>query len=166
MRTSTPIWIVAILIILGGLGWYYYSTMAPAPTTDTNTNVVVNTNTDTTSTTTPNTTGGTNTQPQNVTVTYGANGFSPASVTVPVGGSVTFTNQSGKGMWVASDEHPTHTEFDGTSRTAHCAAGYTGTPAFDQCKSGDSYTFTFTKAGTYEYHNHNSAADQGTVVVQ
>jgi plastocyanin len=68
-------------------------------------------------------------------------------------------------MWVASDEHPTHTEYDGTSRTTHCAAGYTGPKPFDECVPGTSYSFTFDKAGTYEYHDHLSASHTGKITV-
>lgn len=170
MKTSTAIWIVVILLVLGGLGWYYLSANPAAPVDQTAT---VNSNDSTGATTTPNTTTGTSTTPtptttapKTVTVTYTANGFSPSTVTINKGDSVTFVNQGTGQMWVGADEHPTHTEFDGTSRTAHCAAGYTGTPAFDQCKNGNSYTFTFTKSGNFDYHNHSKAADGGTVVVQ
>jgi len=72
-------------------------------------------------------------------------------------------NQSTLDMWVGSDEHPTHTEYDGTKKDDHCP-NPTNT-VFDQCSSGDSYTFTFTKAGTWGYHNHKVKEDTGTVVV-
>jgi plastocyanin len=100
------------------------------------------------------------------TVRYGADGFSPATVTVPLGTTVTFVDQSGRSMWVASDEHPSHTQYAGTSRGAHCADGQPSATAFDQCAAGQTYTFTFTKKGTWGYHNHVSAQHKGTVVVE
>ncbi len=100
------------------------------------------------------------------TVTYSASGFSPATITIAKGGTVTFVDQAGTPMWVASDEHPSHTEFDGTSRTTHCATGYTGTKPFDQCGAGQSYSFMFSKVGTFDYHNHSAAQYTGKVVVQ
>ncbi len=86
-------------------------------------------------------------------VTYTDNGFSPASVTIKDGDSVTFKNESNNDMWVASNPHPVHTELAG----------------FDARKNmskGESYTFTFTKSGTWGYHNHPNSSDAGTVVVE
>ncbi len=102
--------------------------------------------------------------PMSATVTYTAQGFSPKSVTVAKGGTVTFVNQSGERMWVASDPHPTHQGYAGTTRAQHCPD--TAGVAFDQCTSGDSYSFMFTKSGTWGYHNHANAGDFGTVIVQ
>lgn len=87
-----------------------------------------------------------------VSVTYGASGFVPNSVTVKKGTVVVWTNQSQSGMWVASAVHPTHQLL----------------PGFDQLKSvnvGGTYEYTFTKVGTWKYHNHVQAADTGSVVV-
>ncbi|MBI3572278.1 hypothetical protein HY091_01960 [Candidatus Kaiserbacteria bacterium] len=100
-----------------------------------------------------------------VTVAYTDNGFSPASVSVAVGTQVTFVNQSSDEMWIASNPHPAHTGYDGTTKSTHCAAGYAGSASFDQCAAGDSFSFTFTKVGTWGYHNHGNANDGGTVVV-
>lgn len=97
------------------------------------------------------------------TVRYTDAGFSPSTMTVAPGTTVTFINQSGSEMWVASDEHPSHTGYDGTSREAHCASG--SSSSFDQCGTGPTYSFTFTKAGTWAYHNHRAAGDEGTIVV-
>lgn len=86
-------------------------------------------------------------------VTYSDSGFSPASLTVKVGDTVTFKNQSGKSMWVASAPHPTHSAY----------------PEFDAKKGvaiGENYMFAFTKAGAWKYHNHLSPFDTGTIIVQ
>jgi plastocyanin len=85
-------------------------------------------------------------------VKYAENGFSPLVITVKVGTAVTFTNSSTKNMWVASNPHPAHT----------------GLPGFDELKSvasGGTYTYTFTKVGTWKYHNHILPSDTGTVIV-
>lgn len=100
-----------------------------------------------------------------ITVTYTSSGFSPSKVTIKAGQIVTFVNQSNNRMWVASDPHPSHTAYDGTSKTQHCAAGYTPAP-FDECTAGQSYSFTFTKVGTWGYHNHAVDEDTGSVVVE
>ena len=102
-----------------------------------------------------------------VTVTYTGSGFSPATITVSPGTTVTFVNQTGNRMWVASDVHPTHTAYDGTSTSQHCANGApTSSSIFDQCGAGSSFSFTFTKAGTWEYHNHANSSHGGTIVVR
>lgn len=85
-------------------------------------------------------------------VTYTDSGFSPATVTIKVGTTVAFMNESSGGMWVASAQHPTHQEL----------------PGFDQLRSvskGGSYEYTFTKTGTWKYHNHVKAGDTAQVVV-
>jgi plastocyanin len=102
-----------------------------------------------------------------VTITYGPNGFSPANVTVAPGTTVTWVNSGSGRMWVASDVHPSHTEFDGTSLSQHCANGApTSKAVFDACGPVSSFSFTFTKAGTWEYHNHAQASDHGTITVR
>jgi plastocyanin len=80
-------------------------------------------------------------------------GFTPATVTVPVGATVVFQNADTKSHWVASNPHPVHT----------------GLPGFDAGKpivQGDSYTFTFTTPGTFGYHDHLHTELHGTVVVK
>lgn len=86
------------------------------------------------------------------TVVYDAQGFTPKSVTVKVGSTVSWVNKGTGGMWVASAMHPTHQLL----------------PGFDQLKSvanGGTYEYTFVKVGTWKYHNHVAATDFGTVVV-
>ncbi|MES2668729.1 MAG: plastocyanin/azurin family copper-binding protein [Patescibacteria group bacterium] len=95
-------------------------------------------------------------------------GFSPASVTVNRGETVRFVNTSSRGMWVGADEHPTHTEYDGTSTREHCADGRATNGTFDQCQqvpAGSMWDYTFEKSGTFGYHNHVGAGSVGTVVV-
>jgi plastocyanin len=100
------------------------------------------------------------------TITYSDQGFTPANVTVEVGTPVTFVNESSKKMWVASAVHPSHSVYSGTTREQHCPDA-TGT-AFDQCSGGEqgtSYTFTFTKEGTWKYHDHIDASKFGSITV-
>ena len=72
--------------------------------------------------------------------------FSPASVTVKVGDTVTWTNKDSAGHTVASD--------GGTSFTSPTMA------------TGATFSFTFTKTGTYAYHCSIHPSMKGTVVVQ
>lgn len=184
MRSSTIIWTVIIALVVLGGAFYFWSSNNVSTT---NTTV---TTTPSGQTTTANNPGGTDYTPGNtntdapgsldgsasvsgsatadltsVTVTYNGSSFSPSSVTIQKGGTVNFVSASGN-MWVASDVHPSHTDYDGTSRSVHCAAGYSGPAPFDQCAPGSSYAFTFTKSGTYTYHNHMNAGATGTVIVQ
>lgn len=88
-----------------------------------------------------------------VTIEYDEDGFEPKSVTVKSGTSVIWKNDADNSVWVASAPHPAHTDY----------------PGFDQLKGvgkGESYTFTFTKVGKWNYHNHLKPGDWGTVVVE
>lgn len=111
------------------------------PKTDTNTRTEIETTpTPTTETRIPKT----------LAVTYTDSGFTPNTLEIHVGDSVTFAKEGLKVMWVASAPHPVHTDF----------------PAFDQKKTGDSYTFTFTKIGTFKYHNHVAPGNNGIITVK
>lgn len=165
MKTSSITTIIIALIIIVGAVWYFSSQPAPSPLGTSPTSTAP-TGTQA-PTTTPTTTGSTASAPMSATVHYTASGFSPATVTIAEGGSVTFVADPGAGsMWVASGVHPTHAVYDGTSRTEHCAAGYTGPAPFDECAAGSTFTFTFDKVGSWQYHNHLDASNTGTVVVQ
>lgn len=86
-------------------------------------------------------------------VSYTSAGFSPKTVTIKKGETVVFDNKTGKAASVASDEHPTHLLY----------------PEFDQYKTAQrgktEFRFTFTKSGTWNYHDHLNAGMVGTVVV-
>lgn len=86
-------------------------------------------------------------------VTYTSAGFAPKSITVRKGETVVFENKTGKAASVASDEHPTHLLYS----------------EFDQYKTDQrgntEFRFTFTKVGSWDYHDHLNASMGGTVVV-
>ena len=85
-------------------------------------------------------------------VSYTSNGFEPHSITIKAGQTVRWTNKSSDDMWVASNPHPTHTDY----------------PGFDALKnipSGGTYSFTFTKVGNWGYHNHLNPSQMGVVVI-
>ncbi len=86
-------------------------------------------------------------------VTYTNDGFSPAVLRVKLGDTVTFKNNSGEDLWVASNPHPTHT-------------GLSGFDAQTGIGQGESYVYTFTRLGTWGYHNHLHPAFGGTIVVE
>lgn len=96
-------------------------------------------------------------------VRYTATGFSPREITIEKGEIVTFINESTSGMWVASAVHPTHTVYP--EKTGNDCLG----SAFDACEalsSGESWSFTFNKEGTWVYHNHTRANHTGTITVE
>lgn len=101
--------------------------------------------------------------PMSATITYNGTSYSPSEVTIKKGGTVHWTNTSNEGMWVASAQHPSHTVYSGTTRQEHCPD--TSGTAFDQCVSGNSFSFTFEKVGTWSFHNHLNASAWGKVVV-
>lgn len=152
-----PIAIIIVLLVVVVGGWYLLSgTPAEQPGTEGVSNQMPAGDS-----TVPETV----VEDEGVTVTYTDEGFSPKSVTVPLGTKVTFVKETSKQMWVGSAMHPSHEVYDGTSTNEHCVAGYAGSPPFDQCADGDRYTFVFTKPGTWNYHNHLVAGNFGSVVV-
>ena len=106
---------------------------------------------------------------KSVVISYTNSGFAPKTVTVTQGTTVTWINNSSGMMWVASNDHPDHTDYDGTSRAEHCVNNApTSAQVFDECTAipqGGSFSFTFGKAGTWGFHNHMHESDQGTVTV-
>lgn len=96
-------------------------------------------------------------------IMYSAEGFSPKEATVKRGMTVTFLDNDGSGMWVASNDHPEHAGYAGTPMKEHCPDS-SGTK-FDQCSKGVSYSFSFQKAGTWAYHNHEHPENMGTITV-
>lgn len=137
MRTKTILTTI-IIVILIALGIWFFMGMAKNNTQQTGTLPGRNDLGSTTS--------------QETIVHYTNNGFSPTPVKIKLGDTVTFINESDGPMWVASNPHPTHTDY----------------PSFDELTSVDAggvYKFTFDKIGTWGYHNHMNHTQTGTVTV-
>src|SRR3990167_9203248 len=157
MQNSTLVWIIiAALVILGG-GWYFFSMQEPAagegeeamieePMLVPDAPGGIGEDTEVTSDSEESA------APMAASVTYSAGGFSPSTVTVKIGGTVTWSSTGGGQMWVASAQHPTHTAYSGTTLQEHCDDAVD--TSLDQCETGTTYSFTFDKAGTWRYHNH------------
>ena len=96
-------------------------------------------------------------------VSYTNQGFFPTEVSIKVGDTVNFVNNSSEDMWVGSAMHPDHALYSGTDLKDHCPD--TSGTAFDQCGKGNEYSFTFTKIGSWGYHNHSNASRFGKVIV-
>lgn len=85
-------------------------------------------------------------------VTLSATGFSPATLTIKSGTTVTWTNKSGEEATVNSDPHPSHTDYLPLN--------------LGKFADGETLKLTFTKPGTYGYHNHLNPSEKGTIIVQ
>lgn len=81
------------------------------------------------------------------------NGFSPNLLTISQGDTVNFINDGTKPLWPASDIHPTHQVF----------------PDFDPKKEiapGQTWSFQFTKAGSWQMHDHLFPQNLGKIIVK
>jgi len=79
-------------------------------------------------------------------------GFEPQAITIKTGQTVTWTNQSGTNVFVASSPHPSHTDYLPLN--------------LGIIKNGDSKSLSFPTPGTYKYHNHLNAGQYGSITVQ
>lgn len=89
---------------------------------------------------------------QTVTVRFTDSGFSPSSITVAAGDSITFLNESNRTVDPSSDPHPTHT-INPELNVGDLAPGA-------------SKTITVTKTGQWGMHDHLDPSEQLTVIVQ
>jgi len=81
------------------------------------------------------------------------NGFFPFSINIKQGETVVFENNGTEDHWPASAIHPTHQIF----------------PEFDPKRPispGDSWSFTFDKAGIWKFHDHLEPSFFGTINVE
>jgi amicyanin len=85
-----------------------------------------------------------------ITDSSGSFAFSPASLTIKVGTTVTWKNTTAVGHTVTSDDGKS---FD--SGTSNPIAPQTGT-----------FSFTFTTAGTFKYHCEIHPFMKATIIVQ
>lgn len=79
--------------------------------------------------------------------------FEPQNVSIKVDQTVNFVNQSDEDIWPASNIHPTHGIY----------------PQFDSQKPinpGKSWSFTFTRAGTWKFHDHLQPEITGEIKVE
>ncbi len=94
-------------------------------------------------------------------------GFNPKSLTIQAGETVTFVNKDAAAHWPASNVHPTHTTYPGSSINKCGTADESA--IFDACKGlaeGEEYSFTFTRTGRWPFHDHRNPSKGGTIVVE
>lgn len=91
-------------------------------------------------------------------IRYDGQSFSPKELVVTSGTTVYFVDESSgnRPMYVASAPHPAHTDY----------------PGFDAMvvlgrypQKGENFSFTFTKKGSWGYHDHNNPSAQGIITV-
>ena len=90
--------------------------------------------------------------PKEVTISLNKDGFSPQVVTIKPGVAIRWKNVSGDKQTVNSDDYPTnqlHRELN-----------------FGIFNNGSSVVYTFTKVGTYGFHNQFHHEQEGKVIVK
>ncbi len=95
------------------------------------------------------------------TVEITSSGFSPSTLTINAGDTVTFVNKDSRPHWPASAVHPTHTVYP---ESGGCIGS-----KFDACKGlaqDETFSFKFDQKGTWKYHDHLNPGLTGTIVVQ
>lgn len=92
------------------------------------------------------------TTPTSSTITYTNDGFSPVSLTVKAGTTVTIKNDSSRSLQFSSNPHPDHTNEPELN--------------LDNLSPGKSTTFQASEPGSYGFHNHLNEDHTGTLIVE
>lgn len=87
------------------------------------------------------------------TVYYGMGVFSPTNIRIHVGDSVKFQNDSKTSIRILSDA------VNGIPELA-------GFDSVGDIPAGSAFTFTFSEAGIFGYHNSKNPNEEGTVIVR
>ena len=85
-------------------------------------------------------------------VSITAGGFSPQTITIKVGESVTWTNNDSENHTVNSDPHPTHTLNPFLN--------------LGLIKTAEQKSVTISKTGTFTYHDHLNPSLTGSITVE
>jgi plastocyanin len=86
------------------------------------------------------------------TIAYDGKNFSPATLTVVSGTTVTIKNTSSEDLQFNSNPHPVHTDDPDLN--------------VGVVSPGQSKTFTVTMKGTFGYHNHMNPSEQGMITIK
>ena len=90
----------------------------------------------------------------NAIVSITGQGFNPTAISVKAGAVVTWTNNDGQPHEVAADPYPKNNSIPGFDSTV-------------VLQTNDSYSFSFSKRGTYTYHDQlNPFKLNGTIEVK
>jgi|SRR3989338_4044557 len=107
------------------------------------------------------------TQSKSYTVEITSSGFSPQTLSINKGDTVTWINKQPQKSWPASAVHPSHKVYPG-SDIAKCGTAEEKN-IFDSCgglAQNEAFSFTFNDIGTWGYHDHLNAKLRGTITVQ
>ena len=92
--------------------------------------------------------------------------FVPQRIEIKKGDTVRFVNTGKMNIWPASNPHPEHTHYPGSS-ILKCKTE--SDKIFDACRPlrpGEEFSFTFKEEGAWIYHNHLAPDKQATIVVR
>ncbi len=106
--------------------------------------------------------------PPDIVIEMKEDGFFPKSLSVSVGTNVLFVNKGNEAIWPASDNHPTHTLYPGSSLQKCTPDPEKYVEIFDACHGippGGAWSFFFREKGTWGYHDHLHPKVKGVVVV-
>lgn len=166
MNTALKWFLITVgVVIVAGVIFYVSSETAETPgpshtvpvnteSAETNTNSIASTNESTS-----DEQGNDDSSPaagSTVRISAIASGFVPQEVTIKVGDSVTWKNDSADIVYVAPNDHPSHVAYPGVWED----------DGSGEIEPGEEYSHTFTTAGTYGYHNHENEDQIGTIIVE
>lgn len=129
--------VVLVVVVVGLLGWYFLNDGA----IDTNTG-----------TTTQATKKVEIIHPPANTIWVVNGSFTPAVMTVKVGEKVTWVNKDEYARRVASDPHPTGSNLPDLES--------------NDLEEGESFSFSFTEAGEWGYHDYLNPVKRGKITVE
>ncbi|HSW85625.1 MAG TPA: cupredoxin domain-containing protein [Candidatus Saccharimonadales bacterium] len=139
MEVAIKAFIISLVtVIIIGIGAYFIFHKSPVSPAVTNT--------------TPKSSSAAPTQNVANTITFDGNQFSPATITVKSGSTVTIKNTSSQDLQFDSDPHPAHT--DDTDLNAGLVL------------PGKSQTFTVIKTGSFGYHDHLDLGIRGKITIE
>ncbi len=96
-----------------------------------------------------------------------ASGFSPKTIVINSGETVSFVNKDVQPHWPASNMHPVHNTYPG-SGIEKCQSSERNS-IFDACGElapDEEFTFTFTEKGNWPFHDHLHPSLIGVVTVR
>jgi plastocyanin len=91
--------------------------------------------------------------PESLTIKVTSDGFNPAILTINKDTQVTWHVQDQESHRIASNPYPENSDFPSLDSKTNIGPG-------------GSYAFTFSKPGTYRYHDNLNPTINGTIVVQ
>lgn len=146
-------WIVIIIVIvLVFLGWWWMQSQKNQTASQPQTPAVTSTIQTPAPSAEESTTSGSMEKKEEYTIKITPTGFSPKTLTIKVGATVTWMNDDSTVHQVNSAPHPTHTDYQPLN--------------LGSIQPGGSKSLTFPVAGTYKYHDHLNPTLFGSVTVE